>query len=297
MGTRVHSAVIYGVKFTVKETKAFESFMKDKPPEWFLMRYAEQAMVEDWKKRKIPYNKRSVYTDNLFLHYLYKIDRRKKTAAHPYRPFWTGVSKKELERIEHDLWGRASDYLKKKSWNSEAQGAFKLKMFWPESHSDCDPNNMFGYVQESRYASEIDYALLDILKIGTNSKTYTIPGKRPWECGTAYDKKRKTFYTLNGQNMLPEKYYPKDKREEIISKILWRKGVQNYYQYVEEKEEIWNEYHKDRKPYKNYPCEGWNGSDFYFYPVDRIYQLICKYIPTIKYDVMRLDKFLCFYWG
>jgi hypothetical protein len=254
-------------------------------------------MAEEWKKRNVPYNKKSIYSDFLFLNYFYKIDRRKKRAAHPYKPFWTGASKKVLEMIESDLSGRASDYLKKAGFESESQMAFRMKVFWPESRSDCDPNNMFGFVQESRYASEIDYALLDILKIGTGPKTYVIPGKRPWECGTTYDKKGKSFYTLNGQHMLPEKYYPKDKRNEIISRILYRKGVQNYYNYVGEKEEIWNKYHRDRQPYKNYPCEGWSGSDFYFYPVDRIYRLICKHIPEIKYDVMRLDKFLCFYWG
>jgi hypothetical protein len=53
MGIRIHSAVVYGVKFTSKETKAFETFMKGKSPNWFLMRYVEQALQATAKRRKL----------------------------------------------------------------------------------------------------------------------------------------------------------------------------------------------------------------------------------------------------
>jgi len=288
MGIRLESNVIYGVQFTTKETKAFEAFMKDKPKDWLLMRYVEQTLAQDWKTRK---DRPRVYDDYILSHYFHKIDAKTKKVAHPYRPFWSGLPKKYLETVEQDVRGAAADYLKQMGWDSEAQALFKHKMIiWPESRSDNSPTNIFGYLQERRYASEIDYALLDILGIESGTHIYTIKGKRPWECGTV--RHNRGWHTLNIQNMLPINFYP---NENIIKRVVWQRGG-SMKQYIAKKKEIWDKYHKDRMPYKNYPCEGWNGSDFYFYPVDMLFKLICKHVPAIRYDVMRLEKFLIFYW-
>jgi hypothetical protein len=67
--------------------------------------------------------------------------------------------------------------------------------------------------------------------------------------------------------------------------------------YPDAKKAIWDKYHEHLKPYKCYPCDGWFGSDFYFYSMDMLFKLISEHVPAIKYDVMRLEKFLCFYWG
>lgn len=290
MGLRLNSAVIYGVQFNKVETAAFETFMENKPRYWLLMRYIEKAIKEEGKN--------NLYQDFIIANNFYKINPKTKKACIPYKPFWSGLPAKYLEQVENDFFNKTIDYLKQMGRSS--YDIEKLEFVWPESSCEYGPSNLFGYIYESRHASEIDYALIDFMKIkGTENKIIVVPGTRPWECGTFYDKKSKTWHTFNGQNMLPNNYYPLGKeinKRPDLEKVLFQNGGTKK-EFIERKKKIWDKYHRDHKPYKNYPCEGWAGADFYFYPVDMVFKTMSEYIPEIKYDVMRLEKFLCFYWS
>jgi hypothetical protein len=298
MGIRIHTAIIYGVQLTTKETRAYEAFIKDKSRYWFLMRLVEAHMKVDWKNHKSKqYRMKSNYYDIHFTHYFVK-RAADNVALKPYRPFWAGMSKEELQRVEEDLYTATSKYLK--SFGQESEGrSFDMGpglIQWPVSKPEFEPKNLLGYIGETNYAREVDYALIDMLDIGMQDKNVVIKGSRPWECGTDYHKATKTWGTFNGQNMLPEHFLPEAEREKLLT-LIFRQHGGTQKQFIATKKAIWDKYHKFLRPYKVYSGDGWGGTSFYFYPIDALYELISKHIPAIKYDVMRLEKFLCFYWG
>jgi hypothetical protein len=272
--------------------------MKGKPRYWFLMRLIEEHLKLDWKNKAKQYRIKDHYYDIHFIHNFVKRSKKTKVALHPYRPFWDGMSKKQLKRVEEDLYSAVYDYLKSMGCESEAR-SYQMGpglIQWPTSHPEYEPKNLLGYFAESNYAREVDYALVDMLDIGMDNQNIVIKGGRPWELGTDYDKKRRSWHTCNGQNMVPERFIPKELREEILEKVLTQYGGTRK-QFLATKKTIWDKYHKFLRPYKVYSGDGWGGTSFYFYSIDVLYELISKHIPAIKYDVMRLEKFLCFYWG
>jgi hypothetical protein len=296
MGIRIHTTLIYGIQFTNKESRAFEAFMKGKPRDWFLMRLIEEHLKQDWERRKQNPKKRFPY-DIYFTNDFVKRSKKTRMPLKPYRPFWTGMSKKQMAEVEEDLNQSTYDYLKSVGCASDAQ-AFKTRSFiqWPTSHPEYEPKNLLGYIGENNYAREVDYAMIELFEIGQQNKTYVIDGKRPWECGTDYHKASKSWGTFNGQNMIPDHLLPRNKREELLHKIEFQQGGTRN-QFIATKKAVWDEYHGHLRPYKIYYGDGWGGTSFYFYPIDMLYKLISEHIPSIKYDVMRLEKFLCFYWG
>ena len=293
MGIRLNSAVVYGVQFTQKETRAYEAFMKDKPRYWILMKFIEQQMAQDWKTKQS--GKPRQY-DCFFIYYFAKLSKKTKTAVHPYKPFWAGMSKKNLDRVGRNIFDEAGNYMKAMGREDSCKSLERDFFMWPALHNEGDPECMFGYVQERNYARDVDYALMDIMDFREKSRIDVIKGTYPWECGTSYDKKQKLWYTLNGQHMVPLNDLPKELKKELYAQIDTQIGGSKR-EYIAKKKAIWDKYHGRRKPYKCYPCEGWFGSDFYFYSIDMIFKMISEHIPAVKYDVMRLEKFLCFYWS
>jgi hypothetical protein len=293
MGIRLNSSVVYGVKFSKKETMAFENFMENKPEYWFLMRFIEQQLKQDWIIKKS--GKPREY-DCFFAHYFTKISPKTKTALHPYKPFWAGMSKKDLAHVEKYLFSSASDYMKSMDREDLCGNLDRDFILWPALDNDGETTNLFGYIQERNYAREVDYALINILKLDGREKSIVVKGNYPWELGTSYGKMSKQWMTCNGQHMIPLNKIPAKDRDRVYAEICTQKGGTKE-QFIAKKKAIWDKYHGTRKPYKTYYGEGWFGSDFYFYSMDELFKLISKHIPSIKYDVMRLEKFLCFYWS
>jgi len=294
MGIRLNSAVIYGVQFTQKETRAYEKFMKDKPRYWLLMRYIEQQLAQDWVRKKS--GKHRQY-DCFFTHYFSKISKKTKTAVHPYKPFWAGMSKEDLADVGEHIFDRASDHMKAMGREDCCKSLERNFFMWPALHNEGDPTCLLGYIQERNYAREVDYALIDILELpGGAPEIRVIKGGYPWELGTSYDKKSKDWMTLNGQNMIPLNNLPKEEKEKVYEEICIQHGGTRK-QYIAKKKAIWDKYHGQRKSYKVYYGEGWWGSDFYFYSMDMLFKLVSEHVPAVRYDVMRLEKFLCFYWS
>lgn len=296
MGIRINSAVIIGVKFTPQETKAYEAFMEGKSRYWFLMRLIEQELKIDWEKKQKIYSVEDHYYSIYFTHYFSKKSLKSNRSLQPYRPFWTGMSKKELEKVERNLYTFTAEYLRKMGWESEARSFDKGSMIqWPCSKPEGEPAHLLGVVEESNYDRYVDWALADLFQLEGQDRTIALKGQRPWEAGTSFQRKSKAWHTFNGQNMLPEAFLPKDKKS-ILSSILHQHGGTRQ-EFIDRKKGIWDKYHRWLRPYKIYNGDGWNGSSFHFYPADRLFELISKHIPAIKYDVMRLEKFLCLYWG
>lgn len=296
MGIEINSAVVAGVQFTRKESRAYEKFMENKPRNWLLMRWIEEMIRMSWNTdKKGGINLHSCYIGFDFM----KRHKKTKKALKPYRPFWQGFSTKKLEDLENrvDLKDYAAEYIKT---NGNIEELTPLNIWFPDSDSEALPPRMLASVIEENYAREVDYGLIPILELeGMENAVIQMVGKRPWEAGTEKYKMEKgtpeRWYTHNGQHFLPEKYLPKDKRDEILQSVLHHVGSKK--QFLEKKRKLWDLYHGDMKPYKTYPGDGWGGGGYYEYPIDLLYELISKLIPGIRYDVMRVQKYLCFYWS
>jgi hypothetical protein len=296
MGIRINSAVVAGVEFTQKESRVFAKFMKDKPHNWLLMRWIERLIQISWKiEKEKRINLHSCYIGFLFM----KRDKKTGKALRPYRPFWQGFSAKKLKELENrwDFREFATQYL---IINGSEEKLDRLDLWFPDNNSEVKPFRMLAFVIEQNYAREVDYGLLPILKLeNTDNSVIPMVGKRPWEAGTEKYKVEKgtpeRWYTHNGQHFLPEKYLPEDKRDEILRSILHHTGSKK--QFLEKKRKLWNLYHGDMKPYKIYPGDGWGGGGYYEYPIDLMYEMISEMVPGVRYDVMRVEKFLCFYWS
>lgn len=265
---------------------------------WFLMRLIEQELKRDWERGKQKnYRIEDHYYSVPFTHYFSKKSPKTKKPLRPYRTFWTGMPKKELEKVERDLYTATAENLRKMGWESEARSFDKGSMIqWPCSRPEGEPAHLLGVIEESNYNRYVDWALADLFRLNGKDRIITLKGQRPWEVGTSFHKKSKAWHTFNGQNMLPEAFLPKDKKEALFTDILYQHGGTRQ-EFIARKKEIWDKYHRWLRPYKIYNGDGWGGSSFHFYPADRLFELISKHIPAIKYDVMRLEKFLCLYWG
>jgi hypothetical protein len=286
MGIRPHTSVVYGIKLLQKETIAFEAFMKDKPRDWFLAKLIQQELSKKTKNQ---------YYDIYFSHYFVKLIKDSGFAnlkhCKPIRPFWSGMTKKQIDFICEDLDSALTVYLGTFGRKKE----IPVNICWPESEPEFGIKNVLGLISQTSNDSSIDYCLLDILKI-KEDKTIIIQGTRPWETGTSRLKKDRVWYTYNCENLIPKILVSEKQYEEILTQISIQKGGTKQ-QYIAKKKAIWDKYHAHLKPYKIYSCDGWGGTNFYFYPVDMLFKLISEYVPEIKYDDMRLEKLLCFYWS
>lgn len=292
MGIRINSALVYGVKFTNKECRAFEKFLSDKPQDWFLMRFIEKDLADSWSE----YGKKKLHYYDIYFTMDFLARSKKGKALHPYRPFWYNYSKKNLRLVESDLYDAAAEYLSSHGATSESRGFERRFIWFPFLHHDCQPTNIFGRVVEHNYARETDYALVDLLDFREKSKIITIKGQYPWELGTTADREKKGhWHTFNGQNMVPEIAYPVSEKEHVLNTILYHKGTRK--DFIARKKEIWDKYHDYLRPYKTYYGDGWHGTSYHFYEVDMLFKFISEHIPEIRYDIMRLEKLLCYYWS
>ena len=293
MGIRINSAVVYGVKFTEKETAAYEKFMKGKSENWILMRFIEDDIAKSEKERG---KKKVFHYYDVFFTMSYLKRSIKGKALHPYRPYWHGLSKKKLEAVEEDLYGETEKYLSSHGAITEAKGFSRKHIWLPHRDTESGPPNIFGYVTEENYAMDTDYALVDFLGFKESDKIITVHGQYPWELGTIpMNKKKTSWMTINGENMISKKVLPLNKENEsIYEAILNFTGTRR--DFIKKKKAIWDRYHGHLKPYKVYFGNGWHGTSFYFYQVEMLFQFLAKYVPAIRYDVMRLEKLLCYYW-
>jgi len=286
MGISVNSAVVGAVKFNKKETSIFEKFMIGKPYYWLHMRWIEK-MIEVEKS-----NKGTKWEGCLNPIYGY-LKRGEKTGkiTYPIRPFWHRRSKSDVEKMERRGFLIRQD--------TEDRMPFDLGKVWFPSDGSREGQKLLGIEMEGNYAREVDYALLDLLKLqDCEDFLYKVSGSRPWECGTTKidsKNKKQEWYTCNGQHMLPRSNIPEDKVDDVYRKILSFTGPRN--EFIKLKKQLWDLYGSGEKPYKVYAGEGWFGSNYNFYPVDILYQTVCELIPEIRYDVMRIEKYLCLYWS
>ena len=289
MGIRINSAIAYGVQFTAKEARLYEKALKDKPRHFLLMRWVEAALALSNKRGKLYYHDCHRAYDFI------KFNKKTQKPVKPYRPFWVGMSKKTLKT---DLMTLAVENLEAAGRGSEASSLERLRLWEPDTDGECKPPRILAFVEERNYARDVDYGWVDFLGIkGVEDRIIHLKGKRPWECGTEKYRERE-WHTFNGQNLLPERNLPKDKegRAEILRKIMWQHGGTKD-EFIRRKKEIWDKYHGDMKPYPIYYGDGWYGTDIYFYPAEVLFQLVVDLVPGIRFDVMRLEKFLCLYWS
>jgi hypothetical protein len=276
MGIRINTAVAYGVQFTKEESQLYKKTIKGKHRNFLLMEWVEKAL--------------SIKSDRYSCCNAH--DFRKFTRNHepikPYRPFWDGWSKKKIAKT--DIIYEAAQNLIRHHRLSEGLALDKFKLWEPDGNGECKPPYILSIINENErnYAREVDYALVDYFKIaGTNNKIIVIKGRYPWEAGTTKTKGG-TWITLNGQHMIQNLAKP------LLHKILSHPGPKE--DFIKLKKNIWDLHHGTFRPYPIYSGDGWWGTDFHFSPVDLLYQVTAKLVG-IKYDVMRLQKFLCFYWS
>jgi hypothetical protein len=280
MGIRIHSAVAYGVQFTKCESRLYEKTMKGKSRDLLLRKWVELALSKETKE----FSRYSCHQAFNFI---------KFTKAHkpvkPYQPFWTGWSEEKFSK--NSILDLASDNLKRHERVSESESLERFELWEPDNDRECKPSNILGFVVEDNYAREVDYALVDHFNL-TDMKDdiIVIKGHYPWEAGTSkVDKRKNVWHTHNGQHMISNLPLP------LLQKVLIHHGTKK--EFIKLKKDIWDKHHGDLKPYQIYSGDGWWGADFHFYPVDILFQTVAKLVPGIKYDIMRLQKFLCFYWS
>jgi hypothetical protein len=279
MGIRIHSAIAYGVQFTKAESLLYEKALKGKPSGILFMKWVERELFEENAKTSIRrYNSHHAYK-------FIKFTRNHKPMK-PYQPIWADWSEEKLSKI--CIISEAIKNLVKHERLAEGRGLDELELWEPYNDGD-KPSRILAIVAENNYAREVDYGLVDHFKIsGLKNKIIPIKGRYPWEAGTEKDKDG-TWFTFNGQHMIPNLPQP------ILRKILFHPGPKK--DFIRLKKNLWDKYHGHLRPYLIYSGDGWWGTDFHFYPADLLFQTVADLVPGIKYDVMRLQKLLCFYWS
>jgi hypothetical protein len=160
---------------------------------------------------------------------------------------------------------------------------------------DEDIENFIGMKYgERNYNRDVDWALSAVLNLPPEGGLILVPGTRPWETGTTQIKEKKNqWFTFNGENMFS---LPINKMSDDIFNLLNSfKGSRT--QYIKAKKQIYYQLCPNAKAYYNHSNEMWGWSVMSYNVVDFIYDFFSKQIQEIKYDYLKLNKYIAFYWS
>jgi len=252
-----------------------------------------EEMIELEKKRK-----RSSLT-HIAYNYV-KIDKRKKSdrCVKPIRPFWADFKKRDMERIKEGYFDKYYNKHTAPFIKGIDPHKYHDDFIYPYLSCECDAPNFIGVRQDKKnYNRDVDWALISILNLPPEGDLIKCPGTRPWETGTTEltdrSGKKIGWFTFNGQNMFP---IPDDKIPEEEYKLLNHfKGTKK--QYIEAKKAAYYKVCPNEKAYYNHPNEmwGWSGMSYVF--ADFVYETLAKWVPEIKYDYLKLRKYINFFWS
>lgn len=290
MGLSPISQVVYGLKISKKTTKAFLKWKKENnnlSDDAILMMIIEE-MIKFWWKNK------SCRFFWMLAKYL-KVNRRKKMKRcyEPYIPFWSGYKKSDLKKMkEEEKFDKYFvEYIQSVLTKKEEIFGIHNNIILPIFDVDEGIENFIGIEYgDENYGRDVDWSLMSVLNLPPEGGLVKVPGMRPWETGTKKIKDK--WFTFNGENMfsLPHKEIPEKDRRLLYSFSGTRK------QYIVAKKEAYYRLCPNEKAYYNHENEMWGWSAMTYAVVDFIYEFICKHVPEIKYNYMKLEKYISFSW-
>jgi len=298
MGIRPVGTVIYGVELDTDEIETMNQMASRRQ---IMYKWISNMVSEDIAMSKMSLKDRADFKVFNNAHVFLKRFSNGHVKK-PYKPFWSGNEKLQ-RKVRKDIELETENYLAEiqKGMSEHDKEQFGLEWnpekFWiPVSDVDDDeriPTTILGCVYHEDYCNDIFYSLFPILNVSEvhSVKVMEVPGTLPWETGTT--KYKDKYVTVNPENLIPLwRNLPKEQQEEIFKLLEPHK---NKKQYEIIKKELWDKYHGEFPPYRTYPHEGWYGSHMYFYEVDLLYEIVCD-MCNLKYDQLRLRKYLVFWW-
>jgi len=229
-----------------------------------------------------------------------KIDKRKKTdmCIKPIRPFWADFKKRDMEKIKEGYFHKYFSKYAPPTVGGLDKRKYHDDIIYPSLSFEDEVTNFIGIkVEEKNYDRAVDWALITILDVPAESGLIKCPGTRPWESGTTElidnSGKKIGWFTFNGHNMypMPNSEVPK----EDMALMHCFKGTRK--QYIKAKKESYYKVCPNEKAYYNHPNELWGWSSISYVFADFVYEKLSKWVPEIKYDYMKLGKYINFFWS
>lgn len=300
MGIDIHSAVVYG--FSVNKKQVNEIHKLGWSPDRWVMELTERMVHEmsiAMAKSHLEsdghchFSRRLLYHVEHYFYYIGDYLKRKPNGnlLQPLEPFWSEYCQDRLEDLyEYGVDQAAIDYQSQFTKDSKPRiMETASKITWPD---ECQPDDVFGMIHEQNFGRETDRAAA-MHHYGNGNRTIQLQGTLPWETGVAYDKDRVHWHIFNGQNLLTNQEWEKvNKTTSLADMGLLFPTKEDA---IKHQKDLWDQY-SERYPFRTYPGHGWRGCDIPFDGVRALYQMASELIPSIKYDILNLHKYLAYWW-
>jgi len=317
VGIRISSQVLFGIELSNKASNAIIKYKDKNGYDSIVIKMIEEYAKLKERTQDLHFSKIKEKDDCTFWEFDTLMKRTKKGRfSRPITTLWSKYSNKKvkviteyLEDIDELLTNGQKQHMSRRYSNDpvlegekldsaarrEVEKARKL-VFIPDEDIS---GNVLGIVYgERRYNDEVDWALSETLGYASENKLIDVSGKRPWEVGVQENNGKWSIF--NGQHLIPESRFSgdnsklADEDQELFKRCL-SYGFSSKKKLTDTAKKLFTSYSK-KSPYYTSAHSGWWGDIFHYNRLSFIIRTISKIIPEVKFDFMKMKKYVYFYW-